>query len=275
MATSVRSSFVEVPGARLYYEIAGEGEPVVFLHGGLLDGRMWDEQIAFFASRFQTIRYDVRCAGQSEDLSSPHEPYIHYQDLYHLLRALSIPNASLVGLSGGTRIAIDLALAYPEMVKKLVAASPGISGYKFVDPWTSEQNKLFAQALAESNLPGAIEAFLTMWTDGPHRSPEQVPQTIRERVREMSTRAITQGSLPLMMRLRELEPPAITRLAALQAPTLLLLGEKDTSDIYTTSKLLHEQVADTNLVMIPDVAHMLNMENPTMFNVLVEQFLLE
>ena len=143
----IKSDFVEVPGARLYYELAGEGEPIVFLHGGLLDGRMWDEQFQFFAQRYQVIRYDMRRSGKSEDAASV-GPVIPYQDLYHLMSALSLRQATLVGLSGGARAALDMAIAYPTMVQRLVAVSPGLSGYEFVDEWTKLHNRLFAEAIA-------------------------------------------------------------------------------------------------------------------------------
>src|SRR5690349_20310375 len=107
-APTVRHGFIEVPGARLFYEIAGAGEPVVFLHGGLLDGRNWDDQIPFFAQLYQAIRYDQRGAGRSET-SEGQAIYAPYQDLHDLLRALELPPATLVGLSGGARFAIDLA----------------------------------------------------------------------------------------------------------------------------------------------------------------------
>src|SRR4051794_28386488 len=110
----VKDGFVELPGVRIYYEVAGDGDPVVLIHGGLLDRRMWDDQFLFFAQQYRTIRYDMRGAGKSETEPSS-EPYSPYQDLYHFLRALDIRQAALVGLSGGARIAIDLSIAYPEL----------------------------------------------------------------------------------------------------------------------------------------------------------------
>ena len=63
--TSTTHGFIELPGAQLAYESAGQGDPVVFLHGGLLDGRMWDDQFAFFAQEYHAIRFDMRGAGQT------------------------------------------------------------------------------------------------------------------------------------------------------------------------------------------------------------------
>jgi 3-oxoadipate enol-lactonase len=267
---SAKSGFAEVPGARLYYEIAGDGEPVVFLHGGLLDRCMWDEQFQFFAQHSQAIRYDMRRAGKSESMSSA-EPYIPYQDVYHLLHTLTLQKASFVGLSGGSRFAIDLAIAYPEMVEKLVVVSPGMSGYEFVDEWTHKLGKAFGEALSQGDMARAVEVFIAMWTDGPYRTPEQVDPVMRERIREMATQSLSQNILALKM--QELEPPAVSRLSEIYAPTLIVLGEKDTSDIHAIGKLLHESIAGSELVIIPDVGHTLVMEKPSEFNTLVDQFL--
>src|SRR5215510_3152330 len=110
--------FVDLPGVRLAYDRVGHGAPVVFLHGGLLDRRMWDDQFSFFARHYQAIRYDLRSAGQSETAPST-EPYTHHDDLYHLLQALRLKQVSLVGLSNYAT-ALEFAIAYPEMAQKLV-----------------------------------------------------------------------------------------------------------------------------------------------------------
>jgi 3-oxoadipate enol-lactonase len=268
--TQIEHGFVKLPGAKIYYEKAGEGEPVVFLHGGLLDRRMWDDQFPFFAQRYQVIRYDVRGAGKSLIVSS-NEPYTPYQELADLLTHLGVQRACLVGLSGGARFSIDMALAYPERVQKLVLVSPGMSGYQFVDAWTQQHEEAFEEALAQGDVMRAVEHFLIMWVDGPARSPEEVDASVREQCRTMATQAIAQGSLALQW--RELEPPAAGRLAEIQASTLIVLGEKDTSDIHTIGERLHKEVPDAELVKLPDVAHPLSMEVPTLFNTLVSQFL--
>lgn len=182
-----------------------------------------------------------------------------------------IQQSCLVGLSGGARFSIDMALAYPERVRKLVLVSPGMSGYQFVDEWTHQQGKAFEEALVKGDVACAVEHFLFMWVDGPSRSPEEVDASVRERSRKMATQAVSQGILDLQW--HELEPPADGRLAELQTPTLIIVGEKDTSDIHTIGERLHKEVPDAELVKLPNVAHALSMEVPTLFNTLVYQFL--
>jgi pimeloyl-ACP methyl ester carboxylesterase len=269
-ARPVNQGFADLPGARIAYESAGDGEPIVFLHGGLLDGRMWDDQISFFAQQHRAIRYDMRGSGMSQ-IESSAELHIPYQDLAHLLEALAIPRASLVGLSGGARAAIDFAIAYPERVQKLVLVSPGMSGYEFVDAWTHERGAALMQALSQGMAKDAVEIFLTMWTDGPYRAPEQVDPAVREHIRTMVAHSLPLSRLAPDF--QELDPPAVGRLAEIQAPTLIVLGDKDTPDILAIGKLLHEQVAGSELVMLPDVGHTLVMEKPAEFNALVDRFL--
>lgn len=267
---STKNDFVELAGARLFYEIAGDGEPVVLLHGGFLDGRMWDEQFSFFAQRSRVIRYDRRCAGQTETAPST-EPYAHYQDLYHFLQALHIQQATLVGLSEGARIATDLTIAHPELVQRLVVISPSVSGYTFGDEWIHKCSTDMLQALAQKDLAGAVEAFLKLWVDGPYRAPEQVDQAVRERIREMVTH--TFPLTRLAPNTRELDPPAIGRLTEIAVPALIVVGKQDTPDIHENGRLLHQHIAESELVTVPDTGHTLAMEKPRELNVLIERFL--
>lgn len=264
------SGFVDVSGARLYYEMAGSGEPVVLLHGGMLDRRMWDGQFEFLAQRYRVVRYDDRYCGKTEATLDAGD-YVSYQDLYQILQALDIEKATLIGLSLGARVSIDFAIAYPERVRKLIAISPGLSGYDFVDSWAQERWGAMMQAVERQDQSAAVEIFLTMWVDGPKRTPAQIDPEVRERLSEMAANSSTKDDENAEF--KELEPPAVGRLSEIKAPTLIVLGEKDTSDIFTISTLLHEQIAGSKLVMIPDVAHTLVMEKPGELNTLVAQFL--
>jgi 3-oxoadipate enol-lactonase len=130
----------------LYFEIKGRGKPVVLIHGGQLDRRMWDAQFDEFAKRYRVIRYDLRGFGKS---SAPSKPFSNHEDLHALLRRLQVEKATLVGLSLGGAVAVDFALMYPNEVDSLVLVCPGLGGFHFED----KANDLFAiiQAAQEQN----------------------------------------------------------------------------------------------------------------------------
>src|SRR6266851_3278425 len=112
-----QTGFAELNGTRLYYEVAGEGHPLVLIHGGLVDRRLWDDQFDVFAQHYRVIRYDIRGFGNSD---VPAGPYSNYEDLYGLLKFLGVEKAYIMGLSMGGGIDIDFTLAHPEMVAALI-----------------------------------------------------------------------------------------------------------------------------------------------------------
>ena len=112
------TAVLERPGARLVYEVAGDGPAVVFIHGFGLDMRMWDPQAGPLAARFRVVRYDCRGFGASGPLD-PAVSYTHAGDLVALLDHLDIGDAVLAGLSFGGRVALQAALAAPDRVRGL------------------------------------------------------------------------------------------------------------------------------------------------------------
>src|SRR5512147_2094059 len=110
----------------LYYEIAGEGHPLVLIHGGLVNSGLWDDQFEVFAGHYRTLRYDVRGFGKSK---SPTSYFSNHSDLRDLLDYLGIQQVYVLGLSMGGMIAIDFTLAYPNHVAALLPIAAGLSGY--------------------------------------------------------------------------------------------------------------------------------------------------
>src|SRR5947209_8694969 len=105
-----RSGLVSVHGTDLYYEELGEGHPVILLHAGIADSRMWDEQMPVLAERYRVVRYDLRGFGRSKMVAGA---FSHRADLAALLDALGIASAALVGCSFGGRVATEFALEFP------------------------------------------------------------------------------------------------------------------------------------------------------------------
>jgi pimeloyl-ACP methyl ester carboxylesterase len=126
------TAVLERPGARLVYEVAGDGPAVVLIHGFGLDMRMWDPQAGPLAARFRVVRYDCRGFGASGPLD-PAVPYTHAGDLVALLDHLDIGDAVLAGLSFGGRVALQAALAAPDRVRGLALLDAVLDGV----PWDS------------------------------------------------------------------------------------------------------------------------------------------
>ncbi|MGW4297002.1 alpha/beta fold hydrolase, partial [Micromonospora chersina] len=107
---------IEVNGTQLAYDEAGSGTPVVLLHAGIADRRMWRHQVPALAARHRVIAVDLRGYGDSE---LPPTPFAHHDDVIGLLDALGLAQAALVGCSFGGKVAVDTALAYPDRVAAL------------------------------------------------------------------------------------------------------------------------------------------------------------
>lgn len=257
----------EVNGTRLFYETIGTGYPLILHHAGIADSRMWESQIEAFAKEYRVIRYDRRGCGQSP---MPDGAYSDAEDLYILLQHLDIERAYHVGLSRGAAVALELAIIHPEMVSALVLAAPGTSTGQRSEELQAQFTAIDATFEA-GDLAQAVELEVRLWVDGPHRQPDQVDSTIRKLVREMDTNNFKLDNPKAQ--LLQLDPPIPTRLHEVKVPTLVIVGDGDVSDIVRNARDLSSGIANAKLVTMPDLAHMLNMEQPEDFNRIVLDFL--
>ncbi len=268
-----QTGYAEVNGARLWYEAAGTGHPLIMLHGGLVDSGLWDPQFPVFAQHYRTIRYDLRGHGRSCDAGL--EPYSHIDDLLALLGVLEIARAHILGLSMSGAIVVDFALAHPEMVTALLPVAAGLSGYEPRAMPAPEIEQRFAEeeeALERGAVDEAVEISLQPWTDGTERGPERVNPAVRERVRQMTTALYTRGDPPSPVRI---ERPTATRLGEIRVPTLVIVGDRDLPNIREMADALAAGIPGARQAIIPNTAHHLNLEQPEEFNRIVLDFLAE
>jgi pimeloyl-ACP methyl ester carboxylesterase len=260
--------YVPVEGGRLYYRVAGRGPAVILIHGGYLDHRMWDGQVAALAEGHRVVRYDVRFHGRSP---SEEVPFSDMVDLGVLMDSLEMPSATIVGLSMGGQIAVDYALMHPERVESLVLVAPGLSGFPFGSPELGAYMEAITDAIGRDDFPEMIEIFARYWCDGPERTPEEVDSEVRSKVLEMLAGSRERwGRSPLV---QQPDPPAMDRVSSIHAPTLLVLGTVDMPDIQQVVAHLAANIPGALRVDIPDVAHMVNLEAPERFNEILLEFL--
>jgi len=211
-----------VNGADLYYEIEGAGETLLLLHAGVADSRMWEKQAPAFADHYRVIRCDLRGFGRSD---IPPGPFAYHDDVTGLLDFLDVESAHVLGASFGSQVALDVALAHPRRVQSLVLCAPSAGGetpsQRIRRFWEQEE-----AALEEGDLETAVELNLRLWVDGPQRTPDEVDPVVRRRVRTMQLE-VFQKEVPDGAEWLRPSPPALQRLGAVQAPTLILVGQLD------------------------------------------------
>jgi pimeloyl-ACP methyl ester carboxylesterase len=253
----------------LYAEVAGEGPAVVLLHEGICDSRMWDGQWAPWSESYRLLRLDLQGFGRSP-LSG--QPYSHARDVIGVLERHGIERAALLGVSMGGRVALEVALARPELVSALVLVAPGLPGHEWSDglraQWADEE-----AAFDAGDLDLAVEVSLRTWVDGPRRSPDDVDPAVRSRVGEMQRRAYELQREWVDEEL--LVPDLAQRLGDVAVPTLVLVGEEDQPDMHAIAERLASEIPGARLATIPETAHVPSMERPREFDELVLPFLEE
>lgn len=255
----------------LYHEVAGEGSAVALLHSTVCDSRMWDAEFVALSEGYRVLRYDFRGFGRSP---LPPGPWSSVDDLRTLLDENGMERVALVGLSGGAATALDFALAEPGRVRGLVLAAPAIGGRD----WSEEVRSFGAQEeelLEAGDFDAAVELNLRMWVDGPRRGPDAVDAGVRAKVGEMQRRAFEAQLDWEPGRHQRLQPPAAERLEEVRVPTLVLVGDADVADVLRNADLLASRVPGARKVVLPGVAHMINLELPDDFLRLVRGFLNE
>ena len=268
-SSSSKSGFAEVDRGRLFFEVAGNGSPVVLIHSGITDSRSWDPQVAALAEGHRVLRYDLRGLGQS-DLG--HGSYSNVDDLVMLLDAVGFERAALVGVSMGGALALDVALQHPGRVSALVLVGAGISGREPPDSFKAQMDEV--DALFERGLiDQVVERELEIWLYGKGRTANDVDPVIRKAVGEMDR---SNGlRFPADAKPEPIEPPAIGRLAEVQVPTLVIVGELDVDHVQEGARVLTNGIRGARLAVMNGVAHVPNMERPVEFNRLVIDFLNE
>jgi 2-hydroxy-6-oxonona-2,4-dienedioate hydrolase len=265
------SGYVDLGDGKLFYELAGAGDPLVWVHAGFVDGRMWDDQWHDFSRHYRVIRFDMRGFGRSERAD---RPVVRRDDLYRLLKHLGVVRANLVGCSKGGEIVLDFALEHAEMVSAIAVVSTVPGGFELQGEPPQALFEMMA-AIQSGDLELAVEMQNRLWIDGPYRQPDQVNPRVRERAAAMSRIALVNDTWRRMdsAPFHELVPPAVQRLNQIQVPLLVVAGQLDNPEILRAADVMAAGISDSRKIILPDCAHMPNMEQPEHFNRFVLDFL--
>ena len=259
---------------KLHYEEVGQGAPIVFVHEFAGDHRSWEPQMREFGKRYRCIAYAARGYTPS-DVPADKEAYTYkhvMRDCVAVLDHLKIEQAHLIGLSMGGYTALQVALNHPGRVRSLVLAGTG-SGFE--RDYVAEHHKN-SRAVAERFLREGSQAIAETYGLGPSRVPFLVkdPRGFAEFSRMLAehdavgsanTSRGFQGGRPSLYDFE-------SEIAKLTTPALIVVGDEDERCI-EPSLFLKKTLSASGLVMMPKAGHVVNLEEPDLFNQCVGDFL--
>ena len=241
--------------------------PVVLIHAGVADRRMWDAIWPELTAVRDAVRVDLRGFGDSG--ARPAEALSHADDVLGTLSELGVERCHMVGASFGAGVAVEVALTRPSVAASLLLAAPGGSLLAEMTPDLRAFIDAEGAALERGDLDAAVEANLAWWAEGTRRSADQVDASVREQVRRMQRRAFEVTADWDDVEERELDPPALDRLSEIAVPVLVLTGGLDLDTVHDAAGRVVAGVADAKRVDWPDAGHLPSLENPAAFAALL------
>ena len=265
---SVETGVADINGANIYYEVAGDGPPLVFLHCFTADRRMWDDQFEHFAARHRVVRYDLRGFGRSDVPTAA--PFSNHDDLRRLLDLLGIERAHVCGLSSGGGVAIDFALEYPERVHSVIGISSAVGGStRGIGSMAAAVTAMYSAA-GRGDLTEAKRIWMESSLFAPANRNPAVAKRLAEMVGDWSGWQMTHEANHV-----DPDPPAAQRLNQLSVPALVLIGELDNEAVQAVAVDIELGAPNAHRVVVPNAGHMANMEAPDVVNGHIASFLAE
>ncbi len=265
---NTQTGFAEINGTKIYYEVAGEGHPLLMVHAGIASSAMWDEQFAFFAQRYKVVRYDMRGFGQSQPTA---DDYQRHEDMRALLDFLGIQHTVLMGCSMGGGACMNFALAYPDRADALVMVGSAPGGF-FYDDWSpSPLDEELEKVSEKGDLDLINELEMRIFVDGTGRTPDQVDPALRKKVYEMNAIALRNQSL--MGKEVALAVSATQRIGELHLPVLIVIGDLDEDYTARAANFMMSNIPGARKIVMQGTAHLPSMEFPAEFNAHVQEFL--
>jgi pimeloyl-ACP methyl ester carboxylesterase len=239
------------------------GFPVVLLHAGIADRRMWEPVWQPLTAQHDVVRLDLRGFGESTTRGPG--PVDHVADVVAVLVHLGIPHCHLVGASFGAGVAVETALAHADRVRSLLLCPPGGSLLAELTPALRSFFAAENEALARGDLDAAVEANIDTWVVGAGRVESALQPGMPAAVRVMQRRAFDIADEWEETDSVELDPPALERLPQLTAPVLVLVGGHDLDTTHDAAQRVVAGARDSRRVDWDDVAHLPAMERPADF----------
>jgi pimeloyl-ACP methyl ester carboxylesterase len=252
-------------GVDLYYEMTGDGQPIVLIHGLGSSCRDWEMQIPFFSKHYRVISYDLRGHGRSQKPRGPYSMSLFAKDTVELIKSLGIAPVHVVGISLGGMIAFQLALDHPELIRSLVIVNSGseVVVRTMQDRWNVFLRFAIVRLLGMRKMGEVLSKKLF-----PKEAQADIQKLFVERWAENDTRAYLDT-------LRAIVGWSVTdQIHKINVPTLVIAADGDYTPL-SVKEAFVAQMPNAELTVIPNSRHATPVDSPVMFNEMVMSFLMK
>lgn len=256
---------IRVNDINLYYEVNGDGQSLLFIHGLGSSTRDWELQVQEFSKTFQVITWDLRGHGQSDKPAGPYSLPMFAADAAGLLQSLNIKSAHVVGLSLGGGVAFQLAIDHPELVRTMVIvnSAPELVVRTLQDRIAIWQRFAIVRLLGMRKMGQVLSRRLfpkdeqmSLRTTFVERWAENDPRAYQEAMRAMVGWSVTD------------------KLGSIKCPTLVISADQDYTPVAVKERYT-KLMPNAELVIIPDAHHATPVEQPEKFNAVLMDFLVK
>lgn len=268
----LRNAQIQLDGRTLGYVTDGQGPPLLLLHGALFDHQLWAPMLPFLVGHFRVIALDLPGYGRSEPLRRKDTPDTLIRLVASLISSLKIVPCFVVGLGSGGALALGLAVRHPERVRGVA-----VMGALGIERWPQTFQARMARRLR--SVPGALRLVLRFTATWQARwyvrsalgdtSPQE--QHIAQ-IRATLGSAQSRISLVRALRQRDEWRFVMRQIGGIQAPTLLLWGERDALYDLSAAERLRHAIPRAQLVTLAGAGHLLPIERPEESAHLIRRF---
>jgi 3-oxoadipate enol-lactonase len=257
-------SRINVPGAALAYRLLGrhDAPTVMFAHGLAVDMRIWEQNVGAFVDAYQVLLYDMRGHGLSSSPPAPYTAALLADDAVALLDALRIDKVHFVGSSLGGIVGQHLGTRYPNRLLSLSLCNT--AGPRSEVEWLDTRIDSVRACGMSAVLDGTIERWFTPAFI--HKSPDTIA-----RVREMVLNTRVNGFVGCASAVRDMSQASMP--SQISIPTLIVTGGEDPAATVEIARAMQARMRNSELLIVPDAAHLPNIEQPNAFNAALLDFL--
>lgn len=255
--------YTRANNSRLYYEITGQGQPLVFIHGLGSSTRDWEYQVGEFSRSYEVITFDLRGHGRSDKPPGPYSIPMFAVDTAALLKELGVEPAHVVGVSLGGAVALQLALDRPGLVKTLTVVNAAPAMHGTAEEITQEVDRRvgIVRQLGMGAIGEALSANLF-----PESGQAELRRTFVERLAENDPDAYAEATRSIA------HWNVMDKIGNIRCPTLVIASEHDYSPVELKQSYV-KLMPGAQLVVVQHAHHAVTMEKASEFNEILARFL--